>query len=80
VGLTTIGRRAELVAALGVDYVRVVPFDHRRPARPGRLVHQMFVEHIHVAEVLVGAHFQFGYRATGSAKQLSELDGTDLRG
>ena len=26
-GLTTIGRRAELDAALGVDYVRVVPFD-----------------------------------------------------
>jgi riboflavin kinase / FMN adenylyltransferase len=72
--LTTIGRRAELAAALGVDYVRVVPFD-RTVARldPVEFVRQMLVGHVHVAEVLVGANFHFGYRATGSAKQLSEL-------
>jgi riboflavin kinase/FMN adenylyltransferase len=72
--LTTIARRAELAAALGVDYVRVVPFD-RTVARldPVEFVRQLLVEHMHVAEVLVGANFHFGYRATGSAEQLSEL-------
>jgi hypothetical protein len=36
-------------------------------------VRQMLVEHMHVAELLVGANFRFGYRAAGSTKQLSEL-------
>jgi riboflavin kinase/FMN adenylyltransferase len=65
---------AELAAAHGVDYMRVVPFD-RTVARldPVEFVRQLLVEHMHVAEVLVGANFHFGYRSTGSAEQLSEL-------
>jgi riboflavin kinase/FMN adenylyltransferase len=72
--LTTIGRRAELAATLGVDYVRVVPFD-RSVAQldPVEFVRQMLVEHMHVAEVVVGANFHFGYRANGSTQQLSDL-------
>jgi riboflavin kinase / FMN adenylyltransferase len=72
--LTTIARRAELAAELGVDHVRVVAFD----ANVSRLestefVRQVLVERLHAAEVVVGANFRFGYQASGSAQRLSEL-------
>jgi len=72
--LTTIARRAELAAELGVDHVRVVAFD----ANVARLestdfVRQVLVDRLHAAEVVVGANFRFGYQAAGSVQRLSEL-------
>lgn len=72
--LTTIGRRVELAAQLGVDYVRVIPFDRTvAELEPIEFVRRLLVERMHVAEVVVGANFHFGRRATGSARELTEL-------
>jgi len=72
--LTTIARRAELAAELGVDHVRVVEFDvNVAHLESTEFVQQVLVERLHAAEVVVGANFRFGYQASGSAQRLSEL-------
>ena len=72
--LTTIARRAELAAELGVDHVRVVEFDlNVAYLESTEFVRQVLVERLHAAEVVVGANFRFGYQASGSAQRLSEL-------
>jgi riboflavin kinase/FMN adenylyltransferase len=72
--LTSIGRRAELVTGLGVDYVRVIPFDRTVAGlEPVEFVRQILVEGMHVGEVVVGSNFHFGYRAAGSVHELSQL-------
>jgi riboflavin kinase/FMN adenylyltransferase len=72
--LTTIARRAELAAELGVDHVRVVEFDvNVAHLESTEFVRQVLVERLHAAEVVVGANFRFGYQASGSVQRLSEL-------
>jgi riboflavin kinase/FMN adenylyltransferase len=72
--LTTIGRRAELAAELGIDHVRVVPFDGTvAHLEPVEFVRQILVEQMHVAEVVVGSNFHFGHGAAGSAEHLAQL-------
>ncbi|MFZ3271730.1 MAG: bifunctional riboflavin kinase/FAD synthetase, partial [Mycobacterium sp.] len=72
--LTTIARRAELAAELGVDHVRVVEFDvNVAHLESTEFVRQVLVERLNAAEVLVGANFRFGYQASGSVQRLSEL-------
>jgi riboflavin kinase / FMN adenylyltransferase len=72
--LTTIARRAELAAELGVDHVRVVEFDvDVAHLEPTEFVRQVLVKRLQAAEVVVGANFRFGYQASGSVQRLSEL-------
>ncbi|HYZ69932.1 MAG TPA: bifunctional riboflavin kinase/FAD synthetase [Mycobacterium sp.] len=72
--LTSIGRRAELVTALGVDHIRVTPFDRTvADLEPIEFVRQILVEGMHVAEVVVGSNFQFGNRAAGTVRMLCQL-------
>jgi riboflavin kinase / FMN adenylyltransferase len=72
--LTTIARRAELAAELGVDHVRVVEFDVAvAHLEPTEFVRQVLVERLQAAEVVIGANFRFGYQASGSVQRLSEL-------
>jgi riboflavin kinase / FMN adenylyltransferase len=72
--LTTIARRAELAAQLGVDHFRVVPFDRTvAHLESAEFVAQVLCERLRAAEVVVGANFRFGYQASGSAQSLSDL-------
>jgi riboflavin kinase/FMN adenylyltransferase len=72
--LTTIARRAELAAELGIDHFRVVPFDlNVAHLGPTDFVRQVLVERLHAAEVVVGSNFRFGHRASGSVASLAEL-------
>ncbi|QRP42841.1 bifunctional riboflavin kinase/FAD synthetase [Amycolatopsis sp. FDAARGOS 1241] len=72
--LTTIARRAELAAELGIDHFRVVPFDPGiAQLGPADFVRQVLVERLHAAEVVVGSNFRFGHRASGSVAGLAEL-------
>jgi enoyl-CoA hydratase/carnithine racemase len=72
--LTTIARRAELAAELGVDHVRVVEFDvNVAHLEPTEFVRQVLVDRLNAVEVIVGANFRFGYQASGSVQRLSEL-------
>ena len=64
--LTSLRRRADLVAELGVDAFCVLPFtaELARMA-PAEFVHEVLVERLHAAAVVVGRNFTFGHRAAG---------------
>lgn len=69
--------KAELVEALGVDAICVIPFT----AEFSRLsseafVHEVLVEAMHAAVVVVGQSFRFGRRATGDGALLRSLGRT----
>ncbi|MCZ7439118.1 bifunctional riboflavin kinase/FAD synthetase [Micromonospora sp. WMMC241] len=75
--LTEPARKAELIEALGVDVLCVVPFTvefSRLPAEA--FVHDILVEHLHAALVVVGDNFRFGHRAAGDVALLTRLGRT----
>ncbi|GAB3801699.1 bifunctional riboflavin kinase/FAD synthetase [Micromonospora zhanjiangensis] len=75
--LTEPARKAELIEALGVDVLCVVPFTpdfSRLPAEA--FVHDVLVEHLHAALVVVGENFRFGHRAAGDVPMLKRLGRT----
>ncbi|GAA5055997.1 bifunctional riboflavin kinase/FAD synthetase [Nocardia callitridis] len=72
--LTTLTRRAELAEELGVDVFCVMPFTQEfMKLTPGRYVHDLLVERLHVREVVVGDNFTFGKKAAGSIDTMREL-------
>ncbi|GIH13685.1 bifunctional riboflavin kinase/FAD synthetase [Rugosimonospora africana] len=75
--LTQPARKAELIEALGADVLCVIPFtpdfSHRSPEE---FVHDVLVEHLHAALVVVGENFRFGHRAAGDIEQLRQLGRT----
>ncbi|RVW03893.1 bifunctional riboflavin kinase/FAD synthetase [Rhodococcus xishaensis] len=72
--LTTLPRRAELVEALGADVFFVMPFTPEfMKLSPERYVHEILVERLHVAEVVVGENFTFGRKAAGDIDVLREM-------
>jgi riboflavin kinase/FMN adenylyltransferase len=75
--LTEPGRKAELIEQLGVDLLVVIPFtlEFSRLA-PEAFVHDVLVEHLHAAEVVVGENFRFGHRAAGDVALLERLGRT----
>jgi len=72
--LTEPARKAELIEALGVDVLCVVPFtpDFSRLSAEA-FVHDILVEHLHAALVVVGENFRFGHRAAGDVALLERL-------
>ncbi len=75
--LTPPDRKAELIEALGADVLCVIPFTpefSRIPAE--QFVHDVLVEHLHVALVVVGENFRFGHKALGDEALLTRLGRT----
>jgi riboflavin kinase / FMN adenylyltransferase len=72
--LTEPARKAELIEALGTDVLCVVPFtpDFSRLSAEA-FVHDVLVEHLHAALVVVGENFRFGHRAAGDVALLERL-------
>ena len=70
--LTSLDRKAELVAELGVDAMCVLPFtpEFMRLA-PETFTHTVLVEHLHAAQVVVGENFTYGHRAAGNVSTLA---------
>jgi riboflavin kinase/FMN adenylyltransferase len=69
--LTSMDRKAELVAALDVDAMCVLPFtpDFMRLS-PETFTHTVLVERLHAAQVVVGENFTYGHRAAGTVDTL----------
>ncbi|MEU4713193.1 bifunctional riboflavin kinase/FAD synthetase [Micromonospora purpureochromogenes] len=75
--LTEPARKAELIEALGVDVLCVVPFTPEFSRLPAEaFVHDVLVEHLHAALVVVGDNFRFGHRAAGDVALLTRLGRT----
>jgi riboflavin kinase / FMN adenylyltransferase len=72
--LTEPVRKAELIEELGVDALCVVPFTPEfSRLSPEAFVHDILVERLHAAEVVVGENFRFGHRAAGDTALLERL-------
>ncbi len=72
--LTDQARKAEVIEQLGVDVLCVIPFTpefSRLP--PETFVHDVLVEHLHAALVVVGDNFRFGHKAAGDVPLLTAL-------
>ncbi|MFC4018062.1 bifunctional riboflavin kinase/FAD synthetase [Micromonospora sp. GCM10011542] len=75
--LTEPARKAELIEALGVDVLCVVPFTPEFSRLSAEeFVHDVLVEHLHAALVVVGGNFRFGHRAAGDVRLLERLGRT----
>jgi riboflavin kinase/FMN adenylyltransferase len=69
--LTSMDRKAELVAELGVDAMCVLPFTQEfMRLSPESFTHTVLVEHLHAAEVVVGENFTYGHKASGTVETL----------
>ena len=66
--------KAELIEELGADALCVVPFTAEFSRLPAEaFVHDVLVERLHAAAVVVGENFRFGHRATGDLPMLRQL-------
>jgi riboflavin kinase/FMN adenylyltransferase len=72
--LTTLARRASLIAELGIDAFLVLPFTPELARMTAdEFVHQVLVERLHAAMVLVGNNFRFGQGGNGDVGLLGQL-------
>ena len=70
--LTTLERKAELIASLGVHELIVIPFDARFAQRSAsEFIDDVLVGALGAAEVSVGENFRFGHKAQGDARLLA---------
>jgi riboflavin kinase / FMN adenylyltransferase len=70
--LTSLDRKAELVADLGVDAMCVLPFTQEfMRLSPETFTHTVLVEQLHAAQVVVGENFTYGHKAAGNVETLT---------
>ena len=75
--LTTIERRAALLADAGADHVLALPFDRDMASwSPEEFMQRVLVDAVHATVVVVGANFRFGNKAAGDVASL-EVFGRD---
>jgi riboflavin kinase/FMN adenylyltransferase len=69
--LTSLDRKAELMAELGVDAMCVLPFTEEfSRLSPETFTHSVLVEQLHAAQVVVGENFTYGHKAAGTVETL----------
>ncbi|SFQ05691.1 riboflavin kinase / FMN adenylyltransferase [Amycolatopsis arida] len=72
--LTTLRRKADLVEQLGVDVFAVLPFTPELSRLPAHdFAHEVLVDKLHAAVVVVGRNFRFGHKAAGDVELLRKL-------
>jgi riboflavin kinase/FMN adenylyltransferase len=72
--LTDLDQKLELLAATGVDYTLVVPFDEARSKEPAEeFVSEVLVDCLRARVVVVGEDFHFGHRRRGNVALLREM-------
>ena len=70
--LTTLEQKADLIAALGVQELIVIPFDGERMSQPAQdFIDQELVARLGATLVSVGEDFRFGHRAKGDTALLA---------
>jgi riboflavin kinase/FMN adenylyltransferase len=78
--LTTLEIKADLIAALGVQELVVIPFDGERMAQTAQdFIDHELVERLGARSVSVGENFRFGNRARGDADLLRAQDAFETR-
>jgi riboflavin kinase / FMN adenylyltransferase len=70
--LTTLARKAELVASLGVQELIVIPFDREFAGRSAaEFIDGVLVEALGARQVSIGENFRFGHKAQGDSRLLA---------
>jgi riboflavin kinase/FMN adenylyltransferase len=70
--LTTLDRKAELLAGIGVDELVVIRFDKEFASRSAQeFIDQVLVETLCATDVSVGENFRFGHKAQGDTDMLA---------
>jgi riboflavin kinase/FMN adenylyltransferase len=78
--LTTLEQKADLIAALDVDELIVIPFDGERMAQTAQeFIDQELVARLGATWVSVGENFRFGNRARGDTALLAAQDAFETR-
>jgi riboflavin kinase / FMN adenylyltransferase len=78
--LTTLSRKAELIASLGVQELVVIPFDGAFAERTATdFVDHVLVERVAATHVSVGENFRFGHKAAGDSAMLAADERFDTR-
>lgn len=78
--LTTVARKAELVASLGVEELVVIPFDAEFASRSARsFLDDVLVGALQATHVSVGENFRFGHKAQGDTALLRSDDRFETR-
>src|SRR3954452_13251891 len=78
--LTTLQSKAELIAALDVRELVVIPFDGERAQQSAEdFIARELVERLDARRVSVGENFRFGHRARGDATLLQAQDAFETR-
>jgi len=73
--LTSLDAKAELIEALGVQELVVIPFDERFAKQtPQEFIDHVLIERLRAERVSVGENFRFGHRAAGDPAML-QADG-----
>jgi riboflavin kinase/FMN adenylyltransferase len=71
--LTGPRHKAELLEALGVDVMCVLPFTPEfRRLTADEFVHEVLVERLHVSAVVIGENFRYGAEGAGNVSTLTE--------
>jgi riboflavin kinase/FMN adenylyltransferase len=72
--LTSVDRKAELVASTGIDELVVLAFDRDFSLIPAaNFVRDVLVDGVHAVHAAMGANFTFGFRALGTMGNLPVL-------
>ena len=72
--LTTVERKAELIASCGVDVLVVLAFDRDFSLMPAAgFVHDVLAGGVHAVHTAMGANFTFGFKALGTMENLPSL-------
>jgi riboflavin kinase / FMN adenylyltransferase len=72
--LTSVERKAELIAATGIDELVVLAFDRDFSLIPAEdFVRDVLADGVHAVHVAMGANFTFGFRALGTMGTLPVL-------
>src|SRR3954453_11065940 len=78
--LTPLAAKADLIAALGVQELVVIPFDGSFAAQSAQeFIDRELIEHLGSRTVSVGVNFRFGNRAKGDANLLRAQDAFETR-
>jgi riboflavin kinase / FMN adenylyltransferase len=78
--LTTLEQKADLIAALGVEELIVIPFDGSFAAQTAQeFIDHVLVEHLDARHVSVGENFRFGNKARGDAALLASQEKFETR-
>ncbi|MEA3332501.1 MAG: bifunctional riboflavin kinase/FAD synthetase [Pseudomonadota bacterium] len=72
--ITSYERKADLIAACGIDNLVIAPFDHQfANLTANEFVEKVLVQHLGAAVVVVGDNYTFGRNREGELSRLQEL-------